>query len=608
MRTIRTALIRLASDRPELRATVVPLTRQADKWQSLPNGWTNESRKKFWDTLTGDNKHKVTKCIKEMEKKDGIDNPGAFCASLADRVLGPEWRKKKAAGLGKRGLGILQKLHKLDAKHSKPQFYSTKKLPQKTVIKLWKDGYLEPRMNVSDGVPNNVRLTAKGSRAVKADKKGAHEQTPNVVDGNVHDADSWRTAKLAFNKYNAPEVMGQLMSLLKKNDLDDPVDLIKRHKIPQAVDEAWKKRDKRASRLAFLRQAADIRKVLSQLFAGHQPFVKDWGRFFRDLTEFIHDWEYLGSGYEFESAEVESMNYASWEGKQTAGGWHSPPEYEEHAVEVAEDLSVVFSMSMDLRKFPQNLTKDFKALVSDVRGFEQATADMVNSKSAVQMLGKLLLSGMMYDLKQTYQDGLGVAEAFEDEIYEEANEATESGWSVNYSIKGGKFGRRPRFKVTGGVIKFWVSGTVTLEVTDNPEPPERDYDGDGYRYASRLAELRLARSNLHLPREATAMITELHKLAHDFSQKLKAAGPKAGQILGNFEDAQYKAEQAWAAAGNHPDDFTDKRVNPEGDLWNQAYDVVQWLEQMVDPRREKNAAYRAKHIDLEFEKLLGKVR
>ena len=67
-------------------------SRVADRWINMPKGWTDKSRKKFWDTLTGDVKHKVTKCIKEMEGK--IDNPGAFCASLADRV-DPGWRSRK---------------------------------------------------------------------------------------------------------------------------------------------------------------------------------------------------------------------------------------------------------------------------------------------------------------------------------------------------------------------------------------------------------------------------------------------------------------------------------------------------------------------------------
>lgn len=90
-----------------------------DKWKGpLPKGWTDESRKKFWDSLTSRApKHKVTECIKKMEGTE-ITDPGAFCAALADRVI-PGWRqeaakerrKKKAlAELGKAAASLEQPL------------------------------------------------------------------------------------------------------------------------------------------------------------------------------------------------------------------------------------------------------------------------------------------------------------------------------------------------------------------------------------------------------------------------------------------------------------------------------------------------------------------
>lgn len=54
-------------------------------WESLPEGWTEKSAKEYWNSLTGDRKHKITRCIKDMTGK--IDNPGAFCGSLA-RLVG----------------------------------------------------------------------------------------------------------------------------------------------------------------------------------------------------------------------------------------------------------------------------------------------------------------------------------------------------------------------------------------------------------------------------------------------------------------------------------------------------------------------------------------
>lgn len=60
-------------------------------WDKLPKGWTQDSLKSMWETITGDVKHKVTKCIKKMKGK--LDDPGAFCASLADK-MDPGWRSR----------------------------------------------------------------------------------------------------------------------------------------------------------------------------------------------------------------------------------------------------------------------------------------------------------------------------------------------------------------------------------------------------------------------------------------------------------------------------------------------------------------------------------
>lgn len=99
------AFLKLARRESLVKDFLTGLYKEAAKWEGrLPKGWTDESVKKFWDTMTGDVKHKVTKCIKEMEGK-GVD-PGAFCASLADKVEGTAWRhkKRKAAKVASRFL------------------------------------------------------------------------------------------------------------------------------------------------------------------------------------------------------------------------------------------------------------------------------------------------------------------------------------------------------------------------------------------------------------------------------------------------------------------------------------------------------------------------
>jgi uncharacterized protein YukE len=85
----------LAKKLKEMKKGATVLTRKfAKPWSKLPKGWTEESLESFWESLTSRApKHKVTQCIKRMEDK--MDDPGAFCASLADKVI-PGWREEAA--------------------------------------------------------------------------------------------------------------------------------------------------------------------------------------------------------------------------------------------------------------------------------------------------------------------------------------------------------------------------------------------------------------------------------------------------------------------------------------------------------------------------------
>ena len=67
--------------------------KKGKQWKKMPKGWKSKSRKSYYESLVGKSEHPVSKCMEEM--KGNIDDPGAFCASLKDRVEGKGWRKKK---------------------------------------------------------------------------------------------------------------------------------------------------------------------------------------------------------------------------------------------------------------------------------------------------------------------------------------------------------------------------------------------------------------------------------------------------------------------------------------------------------------------------------
>ena len=120
---IRDRLVRLAHESdPATRQRLMPLvlkvnvlSKQAKGWSKLPKGWTQDSVKKLWASLSGDRKHKVTACIKKMTGK--VDDAGGFCAGLADMVE-PGWRENRASVLP-----VGAKITGFEYQGEKTQFY-----------------------------------------------------------------------------------------------------------------------------------------------------------------------------------------------------------------------------------------------------------------------------------------------------------------------------------------------------------------------------------------------------------------------------------------------------------------------------------------------------
>ncbi len=57
---------------------------QAATWKDLPEGWTDEARRKFWASIGGSN----AKCAEKVAGH--VTDPEAFCAALAARIGEPQ--------------------------------------------------------------------------------------------------------------------------------------------------------------------------------------------------------------------------------------------------------------------------------------------------------------------------------------------------------------------------------------------------------------------------------------------------------------------------------------------------------------------------------------
>lgn len=74
------------------------IQKEAAKWKKMPPGWKSKSRKNFFKNLADGS---VSECMERIEGH--IDDPGAFCASLKDRVKKTtKWRTGNKKNLKKK--------------------------------------------------------------------------------------------------------------------------------------------------------------------------------------------------------------------------------------------------------------------------------------------------------------------------------------------------------------------------------------------------------------------------------------------------------------------------------------------------------------------------
>lgn len=284
-----------------------------------------------------------------------------------------------------------------------------------------------------------------------------------------------KQSKVAFNKFNAPELVSQLLAVLEQEGLKDALNQIKMKKVPELVEKAWASRGKTAS---SLRVALNLLQVLSELFQGVQPYVRDWRRFLQALVADLDQWpDTWGDGLKPASVTSGRTTTYEWTGEQIGGYGYKgnrgfdPPEYQEASVEVAETVGLDLVCELNLRTFPKALYNNLRPLVTDARGFIQALSDLRENRNALMMLGKVLGSHL-----QSYveADPVVAAEVAYDDILETAKDMGDFGWDVRYGLKNMTVSK-VQHRITSTGLSVQIEGEVTVEV-EGVESPEPDYD------------------------------------------------------------------------------------------------------------------------------------
>ena len=134
----------------------------------------------------------------------------------------------------------------------------------------------------------------------------------------------------ALNKFNAPEMLGALFKALQAAGLEDAVDELRKMKIPQLIDQAWRKREKLGSeevvemttlaqrvadrhllssrvvaRHTFRKQGVNILQTLNEVFQPLQPLVTNWRASLKAIADtLVYDNDWLPEDLEVEKVDA----------------------------------------------------------------------------------------------------------------------------------------------------------------------------------------------------------------------------------------------------------------------------------------------------------------
>lgn len=247
-----------------------------------------------------------------------------------------------------------------------------------------------------------------------------------------------------------------------------------------------------------IKLAADMKKLLAEVFRGVQPHVKNWRKFLVGMEDELKYWSAntnLPFTSDLKSIDVDTTEEI-FEGKQLGGGWHEPPYYQEWALDVPESFEFHVVHALDLRRLPMFLGKAMRSNIQNAAGFSQAISDVISNSAAMNMVGKIMIAVV----KNYAKDGQGWEfltehdESLWGEISDELGDHTSTAVSysafdpTNFKLK------KVWYKITGRGIEINIAGKANVEAQDGwsidddafePDPDDWNNQRD-YRVGSKL--------------------------------------------------------------------------------------------------------------------------
>ncbi len=150
--------------------------------------------------------------------------------------------------------------------------------------------------------------------------------------------------------------------------------------------------------------------VLTTVFEGVMPHVKDWNRFLKILNSDLTRWTDPENGWTERHLKLVSMVSAEDEEVESNGRFFT----------VTSKFEAVFEASINLRTFPKKILTDNRNQILNHSEFLQAMTDILSNHSSMVLLGKLLSQTAAASIANSYGVADELVEGGNLQVFEEA--------------------------------------------------------------------------------------------------------------------------------------------------------------------------------------------
>lgn len=224
---------------------------------------------------------------------------------------------------------------------------------------------------------------------------------------------------------------------------------------------------------ARVKLAADMRKLLAQVFEGVRPHVKHWRKFLLDMESALTYWagsRVLPFTSELKNLDIDVDYHVVHEIVRPSRSWEDPDDVYEIEADLPTGFDFHIALTVELRHLARTLAKAMRSNIVNSEGFDKAISDVINNANAMNMVGKILLAAVRHYIKDVthgeFLTEFDVWDEIESELQDSyANEPVTGPDSFWEQVHEGKLDfKKVFYKLTGRGIEIHIVGKSVMDI------------------------------------------------------------------------------------------------------------------------------------------------